>query len=58
MLADKIIAQREAQLITKREARQLLRRLANQSKFNADYSDTLDSYNRWQKEAQAATAAL
>ena len=58
MLADKIIAQRECGLITSREARAALRRIAKQSRFNADYSDHLDSHKRWTNEERAATRAL
>ena len=53
-----ILAQRDSGLITKREARSSLRRLAKQAQFNADYSDSLDSYNRWTGEARAAEQAL
>lgn len=58
MLADKIIQQRECGLITPSEARRALRRLNKQARFNADYSDTLPSYKRWQNEARRAAAAL
>ena len=52
-----IIAQRDAGLISSREATGLLRRLAKQAQFNADYADHPDSYKRWQGEARAAARA-
>lgn len=57
MLADKIIAQREAGLISAREARRDLRRLARQSRFNAQHSDTPAEFGRWSAEARRAAAA-
>ena len=53
-----ILAQRDAGLISAREATGLLRRLAKQAQFNADYADHPDSYNRWQNEANAAARAV
>ena len=58
MHADKIIEQREAGLISDREARDGLTTLVNQSLFNANYSDTLPSYKRWIAERNAALRAL
>ena len=58
MKAKQIIELRDAGLISSREARNSLRRLANQAKFNADYSDTLASYKRWMAESLAARRAL
>lgn len=58
MLADKIIQQRECGLITTREARRALRRAAKQARFNADYSDSPASYQRWDREARAAAAVV
>lgn len=58
MHADRIIEQRDAGLISAREARNLLRRLAKQATFNADYSDHPDSYTRWSNESLAAHRAL
>ena len=52
-----IIDQREAGLISGREARTALRRLSKQSQFNADYSDSPCSYNRWALEAKRAALA-
>lgn len=57
MLADKIIAQQQSGLISSHEARALLRRAAKQCRFNADYSDHIDSYKRWDREARRAAAA-
>lgn len=54
---DAILAQRAHGLITPREARRALRRLAKQARFNADYSDSLAGYERWDKEARAALHA-
>jgi hypothetical protein len=56
-LTNTIIAQRDAGLITRHEARRSLRRLAKQARFNADYADHPDSVTRWTNEAQAATRA-
>ena len=56
-LTETLIAQRESGLITDRECRASLRRLSKQAQFNADYSDSLDSYKRWSGEAVAASRA-
>lgn len=56
-LTDTLIAQREAGLISERECRASLRRLSKQSQFNADYSDSLGSHQRWTDEAIAASRA-
>ncbi len=56
-LTETLIAQRESGLITERECRASLRRLAKQAQFNADYSDSLGSHKRWTNEAVAATRA-
>lgn len=56
-LTRQIIAQREAGLISFGEARAALRRLAKQSRFNADYSDSPESFTRWTNEARAADLA-
>lgn len=58
MLADKIIAQREAGLISEREARRDLRRLAQQSRFNAQYASTPAEFGRWSMEARRAAAVV
>lgn len=58
MHADKIIEQRKAGLISDHETRVALTTLANQSLFNANYSDTLPSYKRWIAERNAALCAL
>ncbi len=57
-LTDNILALREPGLISAREARASLRRLAKQAQFNADYSDHVDSHKRWTNEARAAHAAV
>lgn len=58
MKADRIIEQRDAGLISDREARDGLTNLVNQSLFNANYSDHIDSYKRWIAERNAALRAL
>ena len=57
MRANEIKAQHASGLISAREARDALTRLANQSLFNANYSDTLPSYKRWIGERDAALRA-
>lgn len=57
-LANDIIAQRDAGLISNWEAKRALKQLAKQAKFNADYSDTLEGYTRWTRERADAERAL
>ncbi len=58
MKADNIVDQHASGLLTRREAIDMLTTLQGQSKFNADYADHVDSFNRWTAEGTAARAAL
>lgn len=58
MLANKIIEQFDAGLISASEARANLVQLAKQAQFSADYTDHIDSYKRWTAETTAAHDAL
>lgn len=53
-----ITAQRDSGLLTTSEARDMLARLVKQAEFNRDYSDHVDSYNRWHNESLEAARAL
>lgn len=51
-----IVEQRAARLLTRIEARDMLSRLANIARFNANYADHPDSFNRWNNISHAATS--
>ncbi len=56
--AAQIIEQRDAGLLTAREARQFLRMIVRQAKFNADYASDNAEYQRWRAERSRAHCAL